>query len=271
MAEMWVCGDCRSTNNARSKRCYRCRLPRATSELTEATAAYSAAQAQTTTTILAAATRLGVRYRPSWPVALLAGILILGTTGLDVLRTREALSVLTPDGTLATDPTHIAAMNTVTAIWAVGYGLSGIAWSVWMALLVSNVPALTARWPSHGPIGAFFALWIPFIGLKRPYSIVKQVTTLLSGASFGPALLVIAWWLTFLASFYLPTIVVFLRALGGDDQSVGASMSTGSVTRLALVIVAAVLAALVLVSVEYFQRLALERRTQIVFGAEGAS
>ena len=44
-----------------------------------------------------------------------------------------------------------------------------------MALLVANVPALTGALPSHGPLGAFFALWIPFIGLKRPYSIVKQV------------------------------------------------------------------------------------------------
>ncbi len=268
---MWVCGDCRSTNNARSKRCYRCRLPRTSSELTEASAAYSAAQAQTTTSILAAASRLGVRYRPSWPVALLAGILILATTGIDVVRTRQVLAAVTPDGTLAAGPAALDAMSTVTTIWVVCYLLSGVAWSIWMALLVSNVPALTARWPAHGPIGAFVALWIPFIGLKRPYSIVKQVTTLLSGASFAPALLVISWWLTFLASFYLPTVVVFLRALGGDDQTVGAAMSTGSVTRLALVIVAAILAALVLVCVEYFQRLALDRRSQIVLGSEATS
>ena len=268
MAEMWVCGDCRSTNNARSKRCYRCRMPRTSSELTEATEAYSAASAQSRQTVLVAATRLGVRYRPSWPVALLAGLLILGTTALDVLRTREAMALLTPDGPVAPDPARLQGLISVGTVWLAGYVLSGVLWSIWMALIVMNVPALTARWPSYGPFAALFALWIPIIGLKRPFSIVKQVTTLLSGAGFGPALLVIAWWLTFMASFYLPTFVQLLRALGGDDRTVGESMATGSVTRLALVIVAAILAALVLVTVEYLQRVALERRSQVVLGVE---
>ena len=265
MAEMWICGDCRSTNNARDKRCYRCRVPRATSELSEATAANQAAAAQETRTVLAAASRLGVRYRPSWPVALVTGVLILGTTGLDVLRTREAMAVAT--GAVAADPGRVQSAITLGSAYLVGYIASGIFWSLWMALLVANVPALTARWPSHGPLGAFFALWIPFIGLKRPYSIVKQVTTLLGGGAWA-GLLVIAWWVAFLGSFYLPSIVVFLRALDRDDTTVGDALTTGSVTRIGVVIIAAILAALVLVTVEYYQRLALERRSDIVLAAE---
>ncbi len=263
---MWVCGDCRSTNNARSKRCYRCRLPRTSSELTEATAAYSAADAQATQTVLAAATRLGVRYRPSWPVAVLAGTLILGTTGLDVVQTRQALAVADAVGTVA--QSQLDALSTVAAVHLGGYILSGILWSIWMALIVMNVPALTARWSTFGPFSAFFALWIPFIGLKRPYSVVRQVTTMLSGVSLWPAVLVIAWWLTFLASFYVPYVVIILRRIGGDDRTVQDSLMSGSVARLGLVIAAAILAALVLVTVEYFQRLALDRRSQIVLGTE---
>ena len=263
---MWVCGDCRSTNNARSKRCYRCRLPRTSSELTEATAAYSAADAQATQTVLAAATRLGVRYRPSWPVAVLTGALILGTTGLDVVQTRQALAVADAVGTVA--QSQLDALSTVAAVHLGGYILSGIMWSIWMALIVMNVPALTARWSTFGPFSAFFALWIPFIGLKRPYSVVRQVTTMLSGVSLWPAVLVIAWWLTFLASFYVPYVVIILRRIGGDDRTVQDSLMSGSVARLGLVIAAAILAALVLVTVEYFQRLALDRRSQIVLGTE---
>lgn len=265
MAEMWICGDCRSTNSARDKRCYRCRVPRATSELSEATAANQAVAAQETRTVLAAASRLGVRYRASWPVAVVAGAFILGTTALDVLRTREAMAVAT--GTVAADPTHVQGVVTLGTAYLVGYLASGVFWSVWMALLVSNVPALTARWPSHGALGALFALWIPFIGLKRPYSIVKQVTTLLGGSA-GAGLLIIAWWIAFLGSFYLPSIVVFLRALSRDDKTLGDALNTGSVTRIVVVIVAAILAALVLVTVEYEQRLALERRSQVVLGPE---
>ncbi len=266
MAEMWVCGDCRSTNNARSKRCYRCRLPRTSSELTEATAAYAAADAQATQTVLAAATRLGARYRSSWPVAMVAGGLILGTTGLDVVQTRQALTVADAVGTVA--QSQLDALSTIAAVHLGGYILSGVLWSIWMALIVMNVPALTARWSTYGPFSAFFALWIPFICLKRPYSVVRQVTAMLSGASLWPAVLVIAWWLTFLASFYLPYVAIFLRRIGGDDRTVQDSLMTGSVTRLGLVIVAAILAALVLVTVEYFQRLALDRRSQIVLGTE---
>ena len=267
MAEMWICGDCRSTNNARDKRCYRCRVPRATSEMTEATLATNVAEAQETRTVLAAATRLGVRYRASWPVALVTGVLILGTTGLDVLRTRDAMALVTADGVQAASQAQLQSSLNLAIAYFVGYVASGIFWSLWMAILVTNVPALTARWPSHGPLGAFFALWIPFIGLIRPFSIVKQVTTLLGGGARA-GLLVIAWWVAFLGSFYLPSIVVFLRALDRDDTTVGGALTTGSVTRIGVVIIAAILAALVLLTVEYYQRLALERRSEIVLAPE---
>ena len=254
MAEMWICGDCRSTNNARDKRCYRCRVPRATSEMTEATVANNVAAVQETRTVLAA-------------VALVTGVLILGTTGLDVLRTRDAMALVTADGVQAASQAQLQSSLNLAIAYFVGYVASGIFWSLWMALLVTNVPALTARWPSHGPLGAFFALWIPFIGLIRPFSIIKQVTTLLGGGARA-GLLVIAWWVAFLGSFYLPSIVVFLRALDRDDTTVGGALTTGSVTRIGVVIIAAILAALVLLTVEYYQRLALERRSDIVLAAE---
>lgn len=265
---MWICGECRSANNARAKRCYRCGALRTTSELTEATATAGPATASQTVTVLAAATRMGVRYRSTWPLALLAGVLILGTTALDVIRTRLALALISSQGAFATDPAHLEELLSVGRIWLAGYVLSGVVWSFWMALLVRNVPALTARWPSHGPLAALFAFWVPILSLKRPFSIVKEVTTLLSGAAFGPALLVIVWWISFLALSYVPSIVVVLRAVGGDDRTLGALVVTGSVTRMALGIAAAVLAALVLVTVEYLQHMALVRRSQIVLGAE---
>ncbi len=268
MAEMWICGDCRSANSPKAKRCYRCAVPRATGELTEATAASAMVSAQQARTVLATATRLGVRYRTTWPLAVATGALILGTTALDVVRTRDAMALITPDGGVIDDPTRLQGLVSVGTAWLIGYVLSGLAWSLWIALVVANVPALTARWPNRTPAGAFFALWIPIINLKRPYSVVKEVTAILSDAAVGPALLVIAWWVTFLASFYLPTIVVFLRALGNDDPTIGASMATESTTRIALVIVATILAALVLVTVEYVQRVALDRRSQVVLGPE---
>lgn len=270
-ADLWICGDCRSANKAKDKRCYRCGVPRSTAELSEARAANTAAQAVEASTVLAAATRLGVRYRSTWPLAVLTGALILGSTAIDVVRTRASLVLVQPDGTLALDPGHAQSLEALGIAYWVTFLVSGLTWSLWIALVVANVPALTARWPNRSPAGAFFALWIPIINLKRPYSIVKEVTTILSGAAFGPALLVIAWWIAWLLFRYGPYVVAFLRAAGGDDKTVGSLMTSTSWSVLVFEFVAAMLAASVLVTVEYHQRRALDRRSDIVLGSGATS
>jgi hypothetical protein len=268
MAEMWICGDCRSANSPKDKRCYRCRMPRATAEMDEATASMTAASAEATTTVLAAATRLGARYRTTWPLAALTGALILASTAIEVIQNRISLTLVRPDGSVAMDPPHEQTLLTLGIAHLVCFILAGLGWSLWIAVVVSNVPALTARWPNRSPAGAFFAGWIPIISLKRPYSVVREVVTILSDAAFGPALLVIGWWITWLTYQYGPFVVMFLRALGGDDLTVGDLTSSGVWSGIIFEIVAAILAALVLVTVEYFQRVALDRRSQVVLGPE---
>ena len=60
-------------------------------EMTEATAGASAIAAEQSVTVLAAATRLGARYRPTWPLSILTGCLIFVTTAANVLQTRADL------------------------------------------------------------------------------------------------------------------------------------------------------------------------------------
>ncbi len=263
---MWICGDCRSANGARDKRCYRCGVPRATAELTEATAATASASATPTTTVLAAATRLGVRYRPSWPIAAATAALIMGSTAIDIVRTRFSMAFVLTNGIATPDPTQAQSLWTLTIAYLICFLAAGLGWSLWIAIVVANVPALTARWPNRSPAGAFFALWIPIVNLRRPYSIVKEVTTILSHASVVPALVVIAWWIAWLTNLYGPNIVVLLKALGPDHPSLGTLITSGSASGLAFEIVAATLAASVLATVEYHQRLALDRRSQVVLG-----
>jgi hypothetical protein len=271
MAEMWICGDCRSTNAAKDKRCYRCGVPRATSEMTEATAGAALATAPDARTVLAAATRIGARYRTTWPLAILTGAAILASAAIDIVQTRYSLSLLLPDGSYALDVANSETVITLGTAYLVCFILSGLGWSLWIALVVGNVPALTARWPKRTQLGAFFALWIPILNLKRPYSIVKEVTTILSNAAFGPALLVIAWWISWLLFQYGSLLVIILRGLSGDDKTVGGLMTSGTWGGLVFEIVAAILAACVLLVVEYHQQLALQRRSQVVLGAESAA
>jgi hypothetical protein len=205
MADMWICADCRSANEAKAKRCYRCGVPRAQGELTEATAAAAAASAQATRTVLATATRLGARYRPTWPLAIVASILIFATTGLIVVQARSDIARVTSDGRLIEDPGTAQAGLSMDAVVVIAFLAGVLVWSIWIALVVANVPALTARWPTRSPTGAFFAQWIPIINLKRPFTVVRDVVIILSGGAAGPALVVILWWIAFLARYVVPS------------------------------------------------------------------
>jgi hypothetical protein len=131
---------------------------------------------------------------------------------------------------------------------------------------VANVPALTARWPTRSPTGAFFAQWIPIINLKRPFTVVRDVVIILSGGAAGPALVVILWWIAFLARYVVPFVYVFLRVIGNDDPTPGDTVRTGSQISIYVSIIAAGLAACVLLTVEYYQNLALRRRSVVVLG-----
>jgi Domain of unknown function (DUF4328) len=264
MADMWICVDCRSANEARAKRCYRCGLPKAQGELTEATAVASPAPVAGPRTVLDAATRVGAKYRPSWPLALLTGGLIFATTTLYVIAVRNAVELARTGVTVG--PGQSEATAPAVAFLPVAL-LSYLAWSFWIALVVANVPALTARMPSRSPVGAFLAQWIPIANLKRPFSVVREVMALLSNGAFGPALLVIAWGVTFVAAVLVPSIYVILRTIGHDDPTVTDSLITSNQIGMYLMIAAAALAAAVLLTVEHEQRRALARRAVVVLEA----
>jgi len=268
MPEMWMCGDCRSSNAAKDKRCYRCGVPRATSEMTEATAGAAAVSAQEARTVLVAATRLGARYRATWWLAIVAGIMIFVSTAAHTIQTRDIVAHVASDASVVMTAAEAQASATIGLVGAAAFLLGMLFWSIWIALVVSNVPALTARWPTRSPVGAFFGQWIPIIQIKRPFTTVRDVVVILSSSAFFPAVVVIAWWTVFLSSYLIPFFYVLVRVVGHEDRTIGDSLRSGSQIGMLLEIVAAVLAACVLVIVEYHQQVALQRRSQIVLGAE---
>ena len=264
MADMWICVDCRSANEPKAKRCYRCGLPKAQGELTEANAAAAPTSAVGPRTVLAAATRAGAKYRPSWPLALFTGGLIFATTALYIRETRYLNGLTDADGFIVNDPASSQAELPFALALSVVMLLGIVVWSFWIALVVANVPALTGRLPSRSPIGAFFAQWIPIVNIKRPFSVVREVVAILSNGALGPALLVIAWWASYLGAYIIPSIYVILRTIGHDDPTLGASVITGNQIGMYLVIAAAAFAAGILLTVEHGQRRALARRAVVV-------
>ncbi len=264
MKELWICGDCRSANNASQRQCYKCHVPRATGEMSEATAALTTARDERARTVLAMADRLGARYRPTWPLAILVGLLIVVATSMNITEVQAWAALVAPDGRLVADETRVHEFLTVSAATLAAYAAALVLWSVWIAIVVANVPALTARWPPNSPIGALFGAWIPIINLKRPHSVVRGVLAILTEGRAWPRLLALAWWVGVLATYFAPTVVVLAS---GSEVPVPLAVLTSLNARLVLLIPTAILAVTLVVTIEREQRAALRRRADVVFGA----
>ena len=253
--EIWVCGDCRSVNKAREKRCYRCHVPRATGELTAAAAAISAVHTRELQTVLAQAERMGARYRPTWPLAVILVPVILVTTWLSFAWTNALVASIGPNGeTLSTQAVDALGVPLLIALFS---GL--FLWSAWIALVVANVPALTARQPTHSILGAFFA---QLRGFRAPYRVIWGVLAILTEGRSGPRLVVLAWWVALLAAYVAPLLVIILRG----NESLYQALVVGMQVRLWLLGIGAVLALAVVFVVEREQRTALLRRDSVLVG-----
>lgn len=253
--EIWVCGDCRSVNKAREKRCYRCRVPRATAELTAAAAAISSLHTREAQTVLDRAERMGAHYRPTWPLAILIVPVIVATTWLSFAWTNALVASIGPHGeTLSTQAVDALGVPLLIALFA---GL--LLWSTWIALVVSNVPALTARQPLHSTVGAFFA---QLRGFRAPYHVIWGVLAILSAGRSGPRLVVLGWWLAIMSSYFAPLLVILLRG----SETLYQALVVGMQVRLWLLAIAAILAIALVIVVEREQRSALRRRDSVLVG-----
>jgi hypothetical protein len=233
--------------------------------MTAATAAMSAGRAREATTVLATATRLGARYRPTWPLAFLVIPLIVLSTALSVAQTNAWIAMVRPDGSFIDDPIRVDSLVTLSLAMGGAFLAGLVVWSLWIALVVANVPALTARWPPNSPIGAFFAVFIPFIGLKRPYSVMRGVLSILADGRVVAPLLALAWWLLLLATYFAPSAVLFLRPSGRPMLT---ALASALEMRLVLLVIAAVISIALVVAVEQLQRAARIRREFVVLAAE---
>jgi hypothetical protein len=254
-SEIWVCGDCRSVNKAREKRCYRCRVPRATAELTAEAAAISAVHTKEAQTVLARATRMGARYRPTWPLAVVIIPVILVTTWLSFAWTNALVASIGPNGETL-DSRAVDALGVPLLIALFG-GL--LIWSTWIALVVANVPALTARQPTNSSVGAFFA---QLRGFRAPYRVIWGVQAILTEGRSGPRLVVLGWWLALMSAYGAPLVVIVLRG----NETLYQALVVGMQVRLWLLAIAAILAIALVVVVEREQRAALQRRASVVVG-----
>jgi hypothetical protein len=216
------------------------------------------------------AARMGVRYRPSWPIAILLVPLMLVVLTLTIALTAAVTNLVGADGQfIERSPAAIAAANRAwtLAVWTlVATIVSLLGWSLWIALVVWNVPALTASWPPNSPIGAFFAAWIPIINFKRPYSVVRGVLMLLTPGRLGPQLIALAWWFLWLTSYFAPFFVV----LGSGDRFPTPLAAEVFASRVgtAFLVASGILGMTLVVVIELAQQAALRDRDSVLVGED---
>lgn len=201
--DFWVCGQCRSINNAGAKQCYNCRTPKDRAAVDPAT--------------IDPTTKGQVRvielpeFRSSRAIAGLASILILAIAGMQAYNTVIASTLINQeiDGTPATSD-QLEFVGSM-AILTLGIGaLALIGWSLWLSRTVSAMPALGLGYPAADGFMAFVENFIPGFNLFRVPAIVRDVVHRLEPLPSRGDALIFAAWIGLLGGFFVPRIAVLL-------------------------------------------------------------
>jgi Domain of unknown function (DUF4328) len=197
MNDIWVCSTCRSINRQRSERCYHCGATQAEAMPTEGPALR---------VVTAVAERVARPYRPAWPLALVASVLILVVAALGVfivveladaiavLKAEAASLVADPEGY---DPAAADRALALSSIEVLRLGLLAVAvtaFGAWLSRVVSNIPTLGGGDPSTTPLRAFVYSLIPLVNLVKVPGIVQDALYRVEPKAGGLFMVVLAWF-----------------------------------------------------------------------------
>jgi hypothetical protein len=200
--EFWVCGQCRSINNAGAKQCYNCRTPKDR-------AAVDPAEIDPTTK--GQVREIGLPdFRSSRWAALLASILILVVAVMQIVQW-NLVATLGDQMLGGVDPTEdqLAYVSRV-GILAFGIALLAlIAWSLWLSRTVTSMPALGLGYPAASGLMAFVENFIPIFNLFRVPAIVRDVVHRLEPRSSRGEALIFAAWIGLVGGFIVPRVLGF--------------------------------------------------------------
>jgi hypothetical protein len=251
--DFWVCGDCRSINNAGAKTCYNCRSPR---EIT----AVDPAMIDSDRPAGARSMDLPA-FRSSRGIAVLASALLLALALMQVIHMINAstlfLQVL--GGTAATDEQARYLSNLGIVTLGIG-GLALIGWSLWLSRTVTAMPALGLGHPEVTPLMAFVENFIPVLNLFRVPAIVRDIVHRVDSRANRIEVLAFASWVGLLGGFFVPRVTGFILELGGNPSD-GAMRNQLILGAIGTVVV--VFSAIFLVAVIWWVEERIQRRRTI--------
>ncbi len=197
--DFWVCGDCRSINNAGAKQCYNCRTPKDRAAVDPET--------------IDPSTHGKLReielppFRPSRGVATLATVGIVAIAVMQAYNTFITASViqLQIDGSELA-PNQLAFAGTVGIITLGVAALALIGWSLWLSRVVTAMPALGLGYPAADGFMAFVENFLPGLNLYRVPAIVRDVVHRLEPGSARGEAVIFGSWLALLGGVLVPRI-----------------------------------------------------------------
>ena len=204
--EFWVCGDCRSINNAGARQCYNCRTPRDR-------AAVDPSEIDPSTHGRLREIELPEFHASRW-AAMLATVLILAVAVLQVVQFNLSAALI--NQILAGTEGTLEQLIYVGSVGILGFGvalLALITWALWLSRTVTSMPALGLGYPAANGMMAFVENFIPILNLSRVPAIVRDVVRRLEPKTGGDETmtrgeaLVFAAWISIFGGYLVPRIL----------------------------------------------------------------
>jgi hypothetical protein len=246
----WVCGNCRSINQPRENRCYRCRTPR---DIGEADPEAMPVSGQVPRRESAGAI---APYRSTASLSQLAQVLIIVTIGV-VGATGLVLFLGRLNAAAGQAPTVLGmdAFLPFTILQVVVVAATLVVWGMWLSRVVANVPALTGEFPNVPPSFVFLQTLVPVANLYWIPSILRDVMTKVGAGTRGEMLMVGAW-LALVGAILLPRLNIFARLIAPE---LGDALENIAIIGLVAIVLQAIGGVLLVLLTQHIESVAASR------------
>jgi len=203
--DVWACGQCRSINQHRDKRCYNCHTPRAIGGV-------DPLKLSVTDRAPIATGPTGV-YRSTRGMALLTSILILAAVAVSLIVSvagLEEIETLRSGGRATVTGEGIGSMILILISVV---ALATITWATWISRVVGNLPALDLGYSLFTPRIVFFESLIPIYNVRRMHGVMKDVLARFRPSPRDHVAITAAWFplvLTVSISVLVFRVTIFL-------------------------------------------------------------